>query len=103
MPIIICIKEPLMHLLLAGDIKDTPQVSQEYDALFPNLMVKNLTGQNVVIPLPRDCNIAFIKEATDKEIEKMKEEAKKRREAGQGGSIIQDPTMLFPRGSQRRR
>jgi len=88
-----------MNLVLAGDIKD--ESSAEYDALFPNLMVKNLDGQNVVIPLSRDCNIAFMKEATQKEIDKIMEEAKKRREQGRGPGLIQ-PSMLFPRGGGKR-
>jgi len=89
-----------MHLLLAGDVKD--ESSAQYDALFPNLMVKNLDGQNLVIPLSKDCNISFIKEATMKEIEKIKADAKKRREQSEGSSLIQDPTLLFPRGGGKR-
>lgn len=95
MPIIICLKEPQMNMMLAGDIKD--EASAEYDALFPNLMVKNLDGQNVIIPLSRDCNIAFMKEATKKEVEKILADAKKRREQGQRSSLVQ-PSVLFPRG-----
>lgn len=99
MPIIVCLKEPPMNLILAGDIKD--ESSAEYDALFPNLMIKNLDGQNVVIPLSRDCNIAFMKAATKKEVEEILETAKKRREQGQGSSLLQ-PQMLIPRDRGRR-
>jgi len=95
MPIIVCLKEPPMNLILTGDIKD--ETSKEYDALFPNLMIKNLEGQNMVIPLSRDCNISFMKEATKKEVDKMLEDQKKRREKGQGSSLLQ-PSMLFPSG-----
>ncbi len=88
-----------MNLILAGDIKD--ESSKHYDELFPNLMVKNLDGQNVVIPLSRDCSISFIKEATQEEIDKIMDEAKKRREAGQGSSLLQ-PGFSIPRGKGRR-
>ena len=71
MPIIVCLKEPQINLIIEGDIKD--EASAEYDALFPNLMVKDLDGHNMVIPLSVDCNIAFMKETTQKEIDKQRE------------------------------
>lgn len=103
MPIIISLKEPSMNLMLAGDIND--ETEKEYDALFPNLMVKNLDGQNIVLPLSKDCNIAFIKEATMEEVKKIMADAKARREAGQaqGNTLISDPTVLFPRNQGGRR
>ncbi len=98
MPIIICLKEPQINLICDGDIKD--KAAEEYDALFPNLMVKDQDGHNMIIPLSQDCNIAFIKETTQEEIDKQKAEAKKRREAGggAGGSLLSPASMRFPRG-----
>ena len=103
MPIIICLKEPQINLICAGDIKD--EADKHYDELFPNLMVKDQEGHNMIIPLSQDCNIAFIKEVTDEEIEKQKAEAKKRREAAGRdpiSSILSPAQMTFPRGVGRR-
>lgn len=100
MPIIICLKEPSINLILAGDIKD--ESSKEYDALFPNLMVKDQDGHNVVIPLARDCSIAFIKEVTQEDIDKQKAETEKRRKEmerrGGGGGPLLTPQFGFPSG-----
>jgi len=99
MPILIRLKDPSITLVLAGDIKD--ESSKEYDTMFPNLMVKNQDGQNMVIPLAIDCNIAYIKEVTQEEIDKQKKEAERRRkeaEAQGGGGRIAKPSMLFPSG-----
>ena len=75
MPIIICLKEPQINLICAGDIKDG--ADKEYDTLFPNLMVKDQEGHNMIIPLSQDSNIAFMKDVSQEEIDKQKEEAKK--------------------------
>ncbi len=103
MPIIICLKEPQINLICAGDIKD--DASTQYDELFPNLMVKDQEGHNMIIPLSQDCNIAFMKDVTQEEIDKQKEEVKKRREQnrGVGSSILSPAQMTFPRGIGKRR
>ena len=105
MPIIICLKEPQINLICEGDIKDNKETIEEYDALFPNLMVKDQDGHNMIIPLSQDSNIAFMKETTQEEIDKQREEAKKRRDAagrGPGSSLLSPPQMTFPRGIGRR-
>jgi len=105
MPIIICLKEPPINLVLEGDIKDSAE--KEYDELFPNMMVKDQDGRNMVIPLSRELNIAFIKEVTQEEIDEQKELAEKRRKEmermasmGVGSKIVQPQgtRFLFPRG-----
>jgi len=97
MPIIVCLKEPGINLVCAGEIKD--ESSQQYDALFPNLMVKDQEGHNIVIPLSVESNIAFIKEITQEEIDKRKKEAEERRKkAGGQGGVITKPDMIFPHG-----
>ena len=100
MPIIVCLKEPGINLVCKGDIKD--ETAKEYDGLFPNLMVKDQDGHNIVIPLSTDCNIAFIKEVTQKDLDKRKAEAGKRKklaeEQGGRGGLISKPDMLFPAG-----
>ena len=104
MPILICLKEPAINLVFTGDIKDNKETIAEYDALFPNLMVKDQDGLNTVIPLSAECNIAFIKEIRQAEIDKRKKEMEERRkqtQGGRGGSIIQ-PEMIFPRGGGKR-
>ncbi len=100
MPIIICLKEPQINLICAGDIKD--EASKQYDEMFPNIMVKDQDGHNLVIPLSVECNIAFMKETTQEEIDKQKAEAQKRRDAsgrgGPGSSLLSTAQMTFPRG-----
>ena len=99
MPIIVCLKEPGINLVCKGEIKDDEKTAAEYDALFPNLMVKDQEGHNMVIPLSVDCSIAFIKEVTQKELDKRREEAEKRKnQAGaQGaGSGLIKPQFAFP-------
>ena len=105
MPILICLKEPAINLLFAGDIKDNKETIAEYDALFPNLMVTDQDGHNTVIPLSVECNIAFIKEITQEEINKRKKEMEERRKQAQrggGGGLIQPAEVMFPRGGGRR-
>jgi len=97
MPIIVCLKEPGINLVCAGEIKD--ESSQQYDALFPNLMVKDQEGHNIVIPLSRDSNIAFIKEVTQEEMDKRQKEAEERRKkAADGGGVITKPQFVIPHG-----
>lgn len=96
MPIIVCLKEPGINLVCDGDIKD--ETAKEYDALFPNLMVKDQDGHNIVIPLSVDCNIAFIKEVTQEDLDKRKAEAEERRKKGGQGGLISKPDFLFPHG-----
>jgi len=97
MPIIVCLKEPGINLVCAGEIKD--ETSKQYDELFPNLMVKDQEGRNIVIPLSVESNIAFIKEVTQEELDKRKKEAEERRKkAGGQGGVITKPEMLFPGG-----
>ena len=100
MPIIVCLKEPGINLVCDGDIKD--ETAKEYDELFPNLMVKDQEGHNIVIPLSVDCNIAFIKEVTQEDLDKRKKEAEERRkkaeaQGGRGG-LVSQPEFLFPHG-----
>lgn len=104
MPIIICLKEPQVNLICDGDIKD--DASKQYDEMFPNIMVKDQEGHNMILPLSVECNIAFMKEVTQDEIDKQKAEAKKRRDAtgrGGGGSLLSPASMTFPRGIGGRR
>ena len=101
MPIVIVLKDPQINLICEGDIKDDKETIAEYDAMFPNLMVKDQEGNNMVIPLSVDCNIAFIKETTQEAIDKRKKEAEERQSQAQGGrgrGLITKPEMLFPRG-----
>lgn len=83
--------------MCVGEIKD--ETSKQYDELFPNLMVKDQDGHNIVIPLSVECNIAFIKEVTQKELDKRKKEVEERKKkvGGQGG-LITKPDMIFPHG-----
>lgn len=105
MPILICLKEPQINLIVEGGIKDTPEATKEWDEIFHNqiLMTKRQGGLNMIIPLLRECNIAFLQEVTKEEIEEQKKEAEKRHATRerQQGSLISSPAYAFPGGRSR--
>ncbi|MCW4050767.1 MAG: hypothetical protein NWE89_13635 [Candidatus Bathyarchaeota archaeon] len=107
MPIVIALRDPQINLIVEGEIKNDDATAKEYDALFPNLMVRDQEGNNMVIPLSMDCNIAFLKEATQEQIDKRKKEAEERRKAAGGGpgrgGVITTPEYAFPQGGRRGR
>ena len=96
MPLLICLKEPPINLIVDGDIKDESE--KQWDEIFHNqtLMVKRAGGMNMVIPLLRECNIAFLQEVTQEEIDEQREAAKNR----QQGSKISKPQFVFPHGGK---
>jgi len=105
MPIYIALKEPQINLIVAGEIKD--ESVKEYDEIFSNgvIMMKDRQGMNIVVPIWKESNIAFMREVTEKEIKdneklqkKMQEEAKRQ---GQGQKITM-PKYEFPRGNPNR-
>ncbi len=99
MPILICLKEPPINLIVEGDIKDDSE--KEWDEMFHNqiLMVKRQGGMNMVIPLFKECNIAFMQEVTQEEIDEQRESAKNKRE----GSMITRPQFVIPHGGRKGR
>ncbi len=107
MPIVMCLKEPNINLILDGEIKD--DASAEYDKLFPNLMVKDQDGNNLVVALSVDCNIAFIKEVSQEEIDEQKKKMEDRQQQVQdmrgrpGAPLIKPAQFIFPRGGGKRR
>lgn len=98
MPILICLKNPSINLIVEGEIKDDSEKS--WDEIFHNqvLMTKTLQGHNVLVPLLQECNIAFMQEVTQEEVDKQKEEAEKRKQ----GSTITKPQFIFPQGRRGR-
>ena len=98
MPLLICLKEPRINLIVAGEIKEDSE--KEWDAIFSNgvLMLKNTEGTAVLVPLWKESNIAFIQEVTEEELEKQRGEFEKQKD----GSRISKPEFLFPGGKQRR-
>jgi len=99
MPIIICLKEPPINLIVDGDIKDESE--KQWDEIFHNqiLMVKRQGGLNLVIPLLRECNIAFMQEVTQEEIDEQREAAIEK----QQGSVISRPQFIIPHGGRKGR
>jgi len=99
MPIIICLKEPPINLIVDGDIKEESE--KQWDEIFHNqiLMVKRQGGLNLVIPLLRECNIAFMQEVTQEEIDEQRESAKNKQE----GSVITRPQFVIPHGGRKGR
>jgi len=98
MPLLICLKEPRINLIVAGEIKEDSE--KEWDAIFSNgvLMLKSMEGTALLVPLWKESNIAFIQEVAEEELEKQREEFEKQKE----GSRISKPEFLFPGGKQRR-
>lgn len=99
MPILICLKEPPINLIVEGNIKDESE--KEWDEMFHNqiLMVKRPGGLNMVIPLLKECNIAFMHEVTQEEIDGQREAAKNK----QQGSVITKPQFVIPHGGRKGR
>ena len=98
MPILVCLKEPPINLIVEGEIKDESE--NEWDRIFREgvLLVKKKNGRNLLVPIWRESNIAFMQEVTEEDIEKGKEEFEKR----QHGSKIEKPQFLFPGGRSKR-
>jgi len=92
MPILICLKEPPINLVVDGSIKDESE--KQWDEIFHNqiLMVKRQGGLNMVIPLLKECNVAFMQEVTQEEIDEQRESAKNK----QQGSVITKPQFVIP-------
>lgn len=99
MPILICLKEPRINLIVEGDIKDDSE--KEWDEIFHNqiLMVKRQGSLNMVIPLLKECNIAFMQEVTQEEIDEQREATKNREQ----GSVISKPQFVIPHGGRKGR
>lgn len=101
MPLIIVLRNPNVNLIVQGDIKDKDE--KYWDGIFNNfqLMVKDERGDNIVIPLMGDCNVAFIKHISEEDLKKQREEMKEQAER-KGGSNISVPNLVFPRSNPRR-
>lgn len=96
MPLLIVLKEPHLNLIVEGEIKDNDE--EYWDKVFDNgcLLVKNRTGQNVVVPIWKESNITFIQEVTE---EQIKEQEKRAKEKGQESQIV-TPQYSFPGGKR---
>ena len=99
MPILICLKEPPINLIVEGDIKDDS--IKQWDEMFQNqiLMTKRPGGLNMIVPLLKECNIAFMQEVTQGEIDEQREAAKNK----QQGPAITRPQFVIPHGGRRGR
>jgi len=92
MPLLISLKEPPINMIVEGDIKDEDE--KKWDEIFSNgcLMVKNRTGQNIVIPMWKESNVTFIQEVTEEQLEEQKKVAE---EAAKGNKVVM-PDFAFP-------
>ena len=97
MPILYFLKNPPLTLASRGSLdektikkllKSTPMI----DAQAPD-------GQKLLIAVRDDVNIAYVKEITDDNLKKMREEVKDM----QKGSRIEKPGFAFPGGKKGRR
>lgn len=95
MPILYFLKDPPLTLAAMGKL-DEATIKK---LLKSTPMVRGQAGDGrpLLICISQDVNIAYIKEITDENLEKMKEEAKKAAE----GSRIQAPGFTFPGGGKK--
>lgn len=101
MPLLIVLKEPPMNLIVEGEIKDNDEAY--WDGLFNNgvLMVKNKTGQNIIVPLWKESNVTFIQEVTNEQIEEQQKRAEEAADQANKGNRITSPGYGFPGGKKR--
>ena len=99
MPLLISLKEPPINMIVEGEIKDKDE--KYWDEQFQNgcLMVKNRTGQNIIIPLWKESNVTFIQEVTEEQLEEQRKDAEER---GKGNKIV-TPEYSFPGKRTQRR
>ena len=101
MPLLISLKEPPINMIVEGSIKNEDE--KKWDEIFQNgcLMVKNKTGQNIIIPLWKESNVTFIQEVTEEQLEEQRRRAEEANQGGKGSRIV-EPDYVFPgRRSQR--
>lgn len=96
MPIYIALKEPKINLIVAGDISDKDE--DFYDRLFNHgvIMQKDRDGNNMIIPIWTESNIAFMKAVSEAEVKKTEKEIADMKKGGTGTSRITQPGMTFP-------
>ena len=96
MPLLISLKEPPINMIVEGEIKDEDE--KYWDEQFQNgcLMVKNRTGQNIVIPLWKESNVTFIQEVTEEQLEEQRKQMEEANQQGNKGSRIVKPDYVFP-------
>lgn len=106
MPKIFYLKEPPVSLVAEGEIDD----------VFASLMDNQLGGvikiesidkkKAMIVPADKNCNIAYISDITNAEVQKMKKAKKQRMEMEQKqrGQVprIQQPMPIFPGGRKGR-
>lgn len=103
MPIIVTLKEPAITLVVGGDIKDTPEDIKKWDEIFNNgvLIVKGTDrnkDNNILIPLWRECNVAFMQEISNKDLAEQRKKAEEERKQGRRGPTITSPEFIIPGG-----
>jgi len=98
MPLLISLKEPPINMIVEGQIKDEDE--KKWDEIFQNgcLMVKNRTGQNIVIPLWKESNVTFIQGVTEEQLEEQKKMAE---EAAKGNKVVMPDFAFSSKRSQR--
>ena len=98
MPLLISLKEPPINMIVEGDIKDDAESVAKWDETFSNgcLMVKNRTGQNIVIPLWKESNVTFIQEVTEEQLEEQRKQMEEANQQGGRDSKIVKPEYVFP-------
>ena len=97
MPLRIFIKEPHpMPLIVEGEIKDEDE--KYWDGIFNNgaIMVKDHAGQNIVIPVWKESNVAFIQEVSEEQLEEQRKQMEEANQQGGKGSRIVKPDYFFP-------
>ena len=90
MPVMYFLKNPPVSLATLGDL-DKKTIKSLLKST-PMVQTQAPDGRTMLICVRQDVNISYIKEISEAQLEKMKEE---KEEQGKG-SRIQKPTMTFP-------
>jgi len=106
MPILIRLKTPAINIIANEEIKVDDESVKMWDTLFNQgvMITKSPKGHHLLIPLWSECNIAFMQNVTQKELDEQRkraEEEAKRRGDPRGSSLIDTPGFAFPGGSKR--
>jgi len=91
MPYIVAFKEPSVTIVLEGQLNmdQKKQFLQAFKQFGETIVGKAIDGQEIIIPLNRNVNIAYIKAITQQQYENMKTKH-------ENASKILRPSMVIP-------
>jgi len=93
------LKNPQIRLLADGELTD--EFVKTVTEMSGGAIIFCLSGQKAVLPMKADCNVAYIREAKQEEVDefhKKRAEEMKRSSGVAEGGIISKPQFMFPGG-----